>query len=172
MARRKPMPADELMRELESDPSWVAKRDERERKQAERRKVLDADQKQLVDEICAAGYQVQSVWDLVNNTPHQFLERNFVGEYPDAYPILIKHLKLDHLPGIREGVIRALTVPDGGDDVAWALLGEFESEKNADMKWVISNALRTVMNRKARMQYPAVDEYYSNYARQPDTKDA
>ena len=87
------MRADELMRELESDPSWVAKRDERERKQAERRKVLDADQKQLVDEICAAGYQVQSVWDLVNNTPHQFLERNFVGEYPDAYPILIKHLK-------------------------------------------------------------------------------
>ena len=166
------MRADELMRELESDPAWFAKQKKRELLQAERRDVHDADQKQLVGEINAAGYQINCVWDLVNNTAHEVLERNFTGEYPVAYPILIKHLTLDHLPAIREGIIRALTVSDGGNEVAWALLGEFERETNADLKWVISNALRTVMNRKARKQYPAVDEYYSNHGRRSDAQDA
>ncbi len=110
------------MRELESDPEWVAKREERERQQAKLRAVLDADELELVREICDVGYQVTSVWDLVNNTPHPHLKRNFVGEYPAAYPILLKHLGMEHHPRIREGIIRALTVPDGGNDVAWNYL--------------------------------------------------
>ena len=172
MARQKAMRADEFMRQLESDPVWVAKRDQREREQEKQRQVLDADQQQLVNEICGLGYQIKSVWDLVNNSPHQFLERNFLGEYLDAYPILVKHLSIDHHPRIREGIIRALTVPDGGDAVAWALLGEFENEQDADMKWVISNALRIVMNRNARKRYPAVDEFYSNHGRETDSGNA
>ena len=159
---RKRITADELMRELESDPEWVAKREERERQQAKLRAVLDADQLELVREICDVGYQVTSVWDLVNNTPHPHLKRNFVGEYPAAYPILLKHLGMEHHPRIREGIIRALTVPDGGDEVAWELLGHFEKEQDAQMKWVIANALRTVMNRSARKKYPEIDNYYKN----------
>ncbi len=30
------------------------------------------------------------------------------------------------------------------------------------MKWVIANALRTVMNRSARKKYPEIDNYYKN----------
>jgi hypothetical protein len=159
---RKRITADELMRELESDPEWVAKREERERQQAKHRAALDADEMELVREIRNVGYQVTSVWDLVNNTPHPHLERNFVGEYPAAYPILLKHLRMEHHPRIREGIIRALTVPDGGNEVAWELLGQFEKERDAQMKWVIANALRTVMNRSARKKYPEIDDYYKN----------
>ncbi len=85
-----------------------------------------------------------------------------MGEYPAAYPILLKHLGMEHHPRIREGIIRALTVPDGGNEVAWELLGHFEKEQDAQMKWVIANALRTVMNRSARKKYPEIDNYYKN----------
>lgn len=166
------MRADDFLRQLESDPEWVARRDERERDHAlnvaKHRAKLEADEMVMINEIRAAGYDVKSVWDLVNNTPHPFLERNFVGEYPNAYPILIKHLEKDHIREIREGIIRALTVPDGGNEVAWALLKQFETERDRELKWVIANALRTVMNRSARKKFPEIDACYKN----PDSDNA
>ena len=42
--------------------------------------------------------------------------------YPEAIPVLVKHLRLPHRPDIEESVIRALGVPYGGKDVFSALL--------------------------------------------------
>ena len=85
------------------------------------------------------------------------IERHFLGEYPDACPILANHVSIDHHPRARAGIIPVLTVLEGGNAVAWALLCGFESEPNAGMKWVICNAIPTVMNRTARKRQPSTN---------------
>ena len=156
MPRSKPVTAAELMAELEADPEWVARRDAKERELEEHRKVCAADERCLVREIRDAGYDIDSVWDLVNNTPHPVLERRFLGEYPDAYPILVRHLSVPHRKEIREGLIRALTVKDGGTEVESTLLQCFHSETDENMRWVIANALRTAMPYHRRKKYPEI----------------
>jgi len=156
MPKNRPITAAELMAELEADPKWVARRDAKEREREEHRKVCAADQIDLVREIRDAGYDVDSVWDLVNNTPHPILERRFIGEYPDAYPILVRHLSVPHRREIREGLVRALTVKDGGPEVESALLECFHSETDEKMRWVIANALRTAMSYHRRKKYPEI----------------
>jgi hypothetical protein len=64
----------------------------------------------LVDELQAAGFQVQSAWDLVN-TP---------GSYPKAVPILLSHLPRPYPPAVREGIARALAVREAS--CGWEVL--------------------------------------------------
>jgi hypothetical protein len=156
MSKRKPVTAAELMAELEADPEWVAQRDAKEREREAHRQVCTADQTELVREIRDAGYDIDSVWDLVNNTPHPILERRFLGEYPCAYPILVRHLSVPHRKEIREGIIRALTVKDGGSEVEAALLNCFQSETDDNLRWVLANALRTAMPYHRRKKYPEI----------------
>jgi hypothetical protein len=156
MPKRRAVTAAELMAELEGDTEWVARRDALERELEIRRQVCSQDETQLVREIRDAGYDIDSVWDLVNNTPHPILERRFLGEYPSAYPILVRHLYVPHRKEIREGIIRALTVKDGGREVQTALLYCFESEMDANLRWVLANALRTVMPYHQRKKYPEI----------------
>ena len=55
----------------------------------------------LVEELRAAGFNVNSAWDLVNtSTP-----------YPGALPILLRHLPRDYPDAVREGIARALATP-------------------------------------------------------------
>jgi hypothetical protein len=156
MPKRKPVTAAELMAELEADPEWVARRDAKEREREAHRTACAADEHDLVHEIRESGYDIDSVWDLVNNTPHPILERRFLGEYPDAYPILVRHLFVPHRKEIREGIIRALTVKDAGPEVESTLLECFQSETDENMRWVIANALHTVMPHHRCKQYPEI----------------
>ena len=94
---------------------------------------------------------------MLSNAQNRVLERNFLGEYPDACPILANHVSIDHPPRARTGIIPVLTVPESGNAVAWALLCGFASEPNAGMKWLISNAMQTVMNRNARKSEPSAN---------------
>jgi hypothetical protein len=64
----------------------------------------------LVAELKAAGFVVASVWDLVN-TP---------GTYPTAVPILLEHLPRQYPAAVREGIARALAVPEA--KTGWELL--------------------------------------------------
>jgi hypothetical protein len=64
----------------------------------------------LVDELRAAGFQVQSAWDLVN-TP---------GSYPKAVPILLAHLPRPYPAAVREGIARALAVREAS--CGWEVL--------------------------------------------------
>lgn len=123
-------------------------------------RLREEDESQLVEEIRQCGYAVNSVYDLVNNSPHPVLERAFTGPYEKAYPVLIKHLDLDHERIIREGIIRALTVKDGGKEVEEALLKQFNSEENSDTKWVLANALKTAMPYHRRKKYPEIGRFY------------
>ena len=148
--------AAEFAAELEQDPAWRAERDRRERELAERAEALRVEEQELVAELRSVGYEVDSVYDLVNNTPHPHLKRRFVGPYPLAYPILVRHLSRAYSRPIREGVIRALTVRDGGSAVETALLAEFDRESDSQVRWVLANALRTAMPYHRRRKRPAI----------------
>jgi hypothetical protein len=107
---KKKITAAELMAKLNADPEFVAKRardeEERLKREAEYRRA----EAPLVDELRAAGYQVQSAWDLVN-TP---------GSYPKAVPILLAHLPRPYPAAVREGIARALAVREAS--CGWEVL--------------------------------------------------
>jgi hypothetical protein len=58
------------------------------------------DEAELVSEINQCGYEITSVYDLVNTN----------AKYDNILPILVKHLKMKHHDRIKEGLARALTV--------------------------------------------------------------
>jgi hypothetical protein len=146
------------MAQLEADPEWVAKRDAREKEQARRKAEIAKHERKLVGEIRELGYAIDSVWDLVNNTPHPVLERNFIGPYERAYPVLVRHLKLPYIREVREGIVRALTVKDGGAELEAVLLDEFYKENDPTLKWALGNALRTAMPYHRRRKHPEIRE--------------
>lgn len=76
----------------------------------------------LVEELRANGLAVGSVWDLVNST----------DPYPQALPVLLIHLQRRYPDAVREGIARALAVPDA--KFAWPVLVKLyrqEHEKRA-----------------------------------------
>lgn len=160
---KKRVTAGELLRQLESDPKWVAARQARERKLEAVAAASRADQAGLVAELQASGYPIETVWDFVNNAPHPVLKRPFLGPYVSAYPTLVRHLRERHLPRVREGIVRALTVSDGGSLVADALFREFTQEEDPNLRWVLANALRTAMPYSRRRKHPEIKQVLEQF---------
>ena len=102
----------------------------------------------LVAELQESGIEVKSVYDLVNTSQ----------PYSSAYPILVRHLKLSHDRATREGIIRALTVKDAGPIAEAVLFAEFQVERDPILKWVLANALQTVMPYKKRKKFPEISK--------------
>lgn len=107
---KKKITAAELMARLNADPEFVATRAREEEDRLKREAEYRLAEAPLVDELRAAGFQVQSAWDLVN-TP---------GSYPKAVPILLAHLPRPYPPAVREGIARALAVRDAS--CGWEVL--------------------------------------------------
>jgi hypothetical protein len=107
---KKKLTAAELMAKLNADPEFVAKRAREEEERLKREAEYRRAEAPLVDELRAAGYQVQSAWDLVN-TP---------GSYPKAVPILLAHLPRPYPAAVREGIARALAVREAS--CGWEVL--------------------------------------------------
>lgn len=119
---KKKITAAELMAKLNADPEFVAKRAREEEERLKREAEYRRAEAPLVDELRAAGFQVQSAWDLVN-TP---------GSYPKAVPILLAHLPRPYPAAVREGIARALAVPEA--KVGWNVLTQIyrdEQDKRA-----------------------------------------
>ncbi len=131
--RRKPTSAAELMAKLKSDTDYKARVAERDRKIEERAAVERTEEEDLVSELREAGLDVGSVWNLVN-TP---------APYPTAIPILLEHLRRDYSDRTKEGIARALAVPEAR--VGWSLLvTEFKQSKDTTtigLKWALACAL-------------------------------
>jgi hypothetical protein len=117
---KKQIRAGELLARLNADPEWVAARAVEE----EKRQKLDAEYREaeipLVQALLRVGIKVSSAWDLVGtSTP-----------YPAALPVLLEHLKRPYPSAVREGIARALAVPDA--KFGWETLARLfreESEK-------------------------------------------
>jgi hypothetical protein len=154
--KRRRRTAGELAADVSTDPDYRARVAERERKIAAKVVEYASEDAILAREAAELGYAISSVWDFVNNAPHPFLTRKFIGPYERAYPMLIQHLGLRHHPRVREGIIRALSVRDGGTILANHLLKEFLSEPDTNLKWVLANALRIAMPYNQRRRYPEI----------------
>lgn len=98
----------------------------------------------LLNDLGRAGVPVQDLWELVN-APVQ---------YKAAIPVLIDWLRsLDERvpdadrPKVREGLVRALSVPAARPAAAPVLIEEFRHNRDPDgrgLGWVVGNALSVV----------------------------
>lgn len=100
-SRSRGIRADELMAMLEQDAEFQARKAEREAQLAERTRALGEAERPIVEDLGTAGFQVRSVWDLVNTSQ----------PYPAALPILLAHLERGGYPDrVMESLGRALAV--------------------------------------------------------------
>jgi hypothetical protein len=109
MSQRK-VTAAELMAKLNAEPEFVAARQKAEAERQQREAEWRAAETPLLEDLRDAGHDLHSVWDLVN-TP---------GSYPAAVPILLNHVDRSYPAAVREGIARALAVPDA--KIGWDLL--------------------------------------------------
>jgi hypothetical protein len=160
LKRRKSITAGELLEQLAHDEDYQRRMAALEAELAPLYAAVRADEAELVEEIRQLGFDIESVWDLVNNKAHPVLQPRFTGPYPEAYPILVAHLARPHHQRIREGIIRALTERDAASIATEPLLRELHTERNQMTRWVIANALRVLVPSKARRNLPEIDEAY------------
>ena len=136
-AKTKPLTAAELMASLHKNREFIARQADQDQQRKELERSLQAEEEPLVQALAAAGIVVSSVWELVNSAQ----------QYPSAIPVLIKHLKTPYHPKIREGIARALTVPEAKPRAAHALIEAFQHEPDgadSGVKWALANALTVV----------------------------
>jgi HEAT repeat protein len=137
MKSAKRLTAAELMALLHKNREFIARQADQEQQRKELERSLHAEEEPLVQALAAAGVVVSSVWELVNSAQ----------KYPSAIPVLIKHLKAPYHPKIREGVARALTVPEAKPMAAHTLIEAFQHEPDGTdigVKWALANALTVV----------------------------
>jgi hypothetical protein len=119
--------------------------------------LFQREEKILINDLKSVGIIVESVWDLVNNRQHPILKNNFTGHYEIAYPVLLKHLDYEYHPRIQEGIIRALTEKSARKIATDKLLKMFYKEENQNIKWVLANALKTLMTWQQRQKHPDIE---------------
>lgn len=155
------MKASDLMKKLEADPKYQKMQKRKDLELKEREALLAADERSLVEELAEAGYEIESVWDFVNNNNRYKFLRKFEGSYRNAYSILVKHLNVEHHLRIREGIIRALGEKDANETASAALLTAFYQEQDSNLKWVLANTLRIVLTRSQKAKHPEYKEIYN-----------
>lgn len=114
---------------------------ERHRQQEAERQARAAEWRRaetpLVEELRAAGFAVDSAWDLVNTS----------APYPDALPILVDHLQRSYPSRVREGIARALAVSQA--KFAWDVLTRlYRDEDERDAKDGLAVAISVVADDK------------------------
>lgn len=93
----------------------------------------------LIDELAYMGIKISSIWDLVNTK----------SKYPKAIPVLMKYLPLVNYVRNKEGIVRALSVPEAKGLVVPLLVNEYLQLPNEqeNLKWVIGNAVNVTITK-------------------------
>lgn len=117
--KAKKQTAAEFLAELERDPNFRAQRREREESFRRREEELAQAEAPLVQALAEAGVDVKSVWDLVNSD---------IRHYPSAIPVLLDHLQRPYPDALRDGIARALAVPETRSD--WEMLTKLYRDEN------------------------------------------
>jgi hypothetical protein len=124
------MTAAELMAKLAADPEHAAARERRDAEVAARQAEMRIAEAPLAEALRSVGLRVESAWDLVNTAE----------PYPEALPVLVEHLRRPYPDAVREGIARALAVPDAG--FAWSELVEhYRQEGPGRVKDALAAAL-------------------------------
>jgi hypothetical protein len=125
--------AAELLKELESDLAYRKRRAQQDQLHDERGQKIQIAEAPLVADLHAVGVRVSSVWDLVNTR----------ATYAPAIPVLLEHLQREYIPEVREGIARALGVPEAS--WAWDVLMKLFKMEPAggprNVRWALACAL-------------------------------
>jgi len=134
---KKLITAAELVTQLEQNPEFSRRREEREK---QRQQVIEINRQAslpILVELAWAGFSLNSISDLYSERLN----------YRDAIPILLRWLpRVDNLD-VKEAIVRALSVPWAKPSAASALIEEFRKAndpRGASIKWAIANALSIV----------------------------
>jgi hypothetical protein len=114
--QERPKTEAEHLQELVNDPSGSKMPTDRQRELARVFAERAADQWPIVCELRAIGRNVDSIWWFVNTAE----------SYPDAIPILHRHLTIEHILSTYEGLSRALTVKEARGIVCRTVLDIFK----------------------------------------------
>jgi HEAT repeat protein len=129
--------ASELMAKLQQDPDYVSRIREAEQRQQEFAQEHNLAAAPIVNELKNAGFFVESIDEL----------RRSGIPYTAAIPVLLKWLPLTENVGVKESIVRALSVPWAKPIAAEPLLAEFRAAPSVTipgLKWAIANALEVV----------------------------
>ena len=129
--------AAESDRLFQACPEWIEQDRQREAKRAAAEAQFRVEEDPIIVGLAKVGLEVGSVWDLVNTS----------ASYPEAILVLLTHLRRPYHPRIRNGIIRALTVPEARGVAAQDILHELDGEKDDENRWALANALTVVANR-------------------------
>ena len=110
--KRKPMRADDFLKELNADPEYVRRRAKLDAGFDAQEEVLRVDEAPVMEDLRKAGFHVESVWHLFN-TDKPWQSDAAIPDYSNAIPVLEKHLGGSYHPRNREGIARALTGEGG-----------------------------------------------------------
>lgn len=117
VAKGRPMTASELVAVLSADPEFVAREARKEAQRLVHVARMREAEMPLIEELASAGYVVDSAWDLVNTT----------ASYPDALPVLFRHLQRPYPEPIRAGIVRAMGVREA--NWAWDTIAALYNEE-------------------------------------------
>ncbi len=133
--KRKPVTAAELLAALSKDADHVTRRQAEDEAFAQKGLELRAAEAPLLDELRRTGVSVGSVWDLVARRE----------PYPSVLPTLLDHLQRQYPSPVREGIARALAVPQAA--FGWTtLVSLFRNEDEVRVKDGIAVALAATVN--------------------------
>jgi hypothetical protein len=134
MSRRKPKTAAEFLAEMEHDEQYQRQRAEKEARLELLRQQYRKEQEVLLGDLRKIGFDLESVWDLVNTRE----------AYAKAIPILVAHLDKSYSDRTTEGIVRALAIRPARGKAGTKLLEMFRKEKDENLRWVIGNTLSVV----------------------------
>ena len=138
MTRRKAMTAHEFLARWPEPPDPAVRARRAREKEERRRRELEYKRAEepLLAELRSVGWEVGSVWDLVN----------IDVAYPQAHPILARHLVRPYPPVIRDGIARALAVRSAL--FAWDVVREqYLTERDESVRQGLAAALAAMVDR-------------------------
>lgn len=113
---------------------------EKERVKEALRRALQRESRTLFEELLVVGIGIESIWDFVNTA----------DSYPEAIPILVKHLSIPYHRKNKEGIVRALAVKEAKGIASRAIMEEYDrTPKDEDnLRWVLGNTMSVIATEK------------------------
>jgi len=115
--------AEEFQAQLHADPEWVRRKAERDAYWKEVEARYREEERVLLSELKAVGIDAPSIDVLVKRKE----------PYPQAIPILLRHLRMPYSDNFREQIARCLAIPDAAY-VRDELIAELFKEERAPLR--------------------------------------
>lgn len=125
--------AAEYIRQTTNDPEHQARMREHERHIQEIQRLTLEEQEPIVRDLRAAGVRLNMLWDLVQAK----------YPYPEAIPVLVKHVSKPYSHRTLDAVVRSLVVPEARG-LAWDVLRDVLLARKSELSESAPYALGTV----------------------------